>query len=457
MHLNELTSKIQSGAARIGIIGLGYTGLPLSVAFAKKFSVIGYDISEKVVRRLAAGSSHIMDVSDDDLKHCLGTSFHPTSDPNSLAECDFIVICVPTPLTPEKEPDLSYIKHACDDIAKILRKGQFIVLESTTYPGTTDEVVIPILEKKNGLKAGLEFGVAYSPERIDPGNRQYPIEKVPRVVGGIDEKCTEIAAELFRSIIESVVKVRDSRTAEAVKMMENIFRNVNIALVNEMSLIFERMGINVWEVIDAAATKPYGFMPFYPGPGVGGHCIPLDPFYMSYAAKRYGFIPRFIETAGEINEFMKRHVVNLVEDGLKRIEKKMYEATVAVMGLAYKKNIDDSRETPSAKIIEELTNLGANVKVYDPYVKQIETCVGSFFSEPSIEDALRGADCAVFVVDHDVFKETGADRVTGLMNSPLVIDCKNIFNHEVDHIHYLAIGKENTINRGIELNPARRT
>jgi UDP-N-acetyl-D-glucosamine dehydrogenase len=420
---------------------LGYTGLPLAITFAKKFNVVGYDIKEKTVEYLLGGKSHILDVGDSDLKQYLNKSFYPTTNLKDLEECNFIIICVPTPLTAEKEPDLVYIKNACETIARILRlrRGQFVILESTTYPGTTEEVVIPILER-SGLKAGVDFGVAYSPERIDPGNKKYTVEKIPKVVGGIDEECTEIAAELYGRIIEEVVKVNDAKTAEAVKMVENIFRNVNIALVNELSLIFEKMGINTWEVIDAAATKPYGFMPFYPGPGVGGHCIPLDPFYMSYIAKRYGFIPRFIETSGEINEFMKVYVVNLVENGLRKVSKKTRGAKITVMGLAYKKNIDDARESPSIKIIEELVNLGAEIKVYDPYVKSIKTKVGAFYSGKSVVDALRDVDCAVFVVDHDVFREIEMERMKELMGSPVVVDCKNVFKGK-NNIAYLGIGK----------------
>ena len=437
--MKNLLLKIKTKTAKIGIIGLGYTGLPLAIAFAKKFNVVGYDTNEKTVNYLLGGKSHILDVGDGDLKQYLNKSFYPTTDHKDLEECDFIIICVPTPLTEQKEPDLRYIKSACATIADILKKGQFVILESTTYPGTTEEVVIPILEK-SGLKAGVDFGVAYSPERIDPGNKKYTVEKIPKVVGGIDEECTEIAAELYGSIIEKVVKVRDTRTAEAVKIVENIFRNVNIALVNELSLIFEKMGIDTWEVIDVAKTKPYGFMAFYPGPGVGGHCIPLDPFYMAYIAKRYGFIPRFIETSGEINEFMKVHVVNLVEKELKRVGKKVYGAKVAIMGLAYKKNIDDARESPSIKIIEELVNRGAEVRVYDPYVESIETKVGVLHSEKSIEDALRDVDCAVFVVDHDVFMGMKIEQVRELMASPVIVDCKNIFKRTANVV-YLGVGK----------------
>jgi UDP-N-acetyl-D-glucosamine dehydrogenase len=437
--MKELCTKIKNHSINIGIIGMGYVGLPLAIAFAKKFNIVGYDISKKIVDRLSGGKSHILDVPDDNIKNYLNKSFYPTTDYQNLEKCDFIIICVPTPLTEEKEPDLSYIKNACQTISRILRTGQFIILESTTYPGTTDEVVVPILEE-TGLKAREDFGVAFSPERIDPGNKKYTVDKIPKIVGGINEECTEIAAMLYGSIIEKIIKVKDAKTAESVKMLENIFRNVNIALANELCLIFEKMGIDAWEVIDAAATKPYGFMPFYPGPGIGGHCIPLDPFYMSYAAKRYGFIPRFIETSGEINEFMRVHAVNLVEKGLKQVDKKMYGAKVTVMGLAYKKNIDDARESPSKKIIEDLTNRGAKVRVYDPYVKSIKTKAGEFHSEKSIEDGLIGADCALFVVDHNLFRNIKVVHIRELIESPVIIDCKNIFDAE-DGIGYLGIGK----------------
>jgi len=273
IKMKNLLLKIKNKTAKIGIIGLGYTGLPLAMAFAKKFDVVGYDIDKKIINQLLNGKSHVLDVSDKELKKYLDKTFNPTTSCKELGKCDFIIICVPTPLTAEKEPDLRYVKNASKTVAKILRKGHFVILESTTYPGTTEEIVTPIL-KKSGLKVGIDFGIAYSPERIDPGNKSYTVEKIPKIVGGINKECTEIAATLYSSIIKKVVKVRDTRTAEAVKMIENIFRNVNIALVNELSLIFEKMGINIWEVIDAASTKPYGFMAFYPGPGVGGHCIP---------------------------------------------------------------------------------------------------------------------------------------------------------------------------------------
>ncbi len=437
--MQNLLVKITNRSAKIGIIGQGYVGLPLAMAFARKFTVYGYDVCSGTVERLRAGMSHIQDVPDAQLSLYLGQTYFPTSDPEDLHQCDFLIICVPTPLSEDKIPDLSCIKDACSTLKTILHQGQFVILESTTFPGTTDEVVVPILEE-TGLVAGSDFGIAYSPERVDPGNKQYPIDKVPTIVGGISAECTNVAAAFYGSIMDRIVPVRDARTAEAVKMMENIFRNVNIALVNEMALIFERMDIDTWEVIDAAATKPYGFMPFYPGPGIGGHCIPLDPYYMSYRAKKYGFIPRFIETSGEINEFMKMHTVNLIEKGLRQVGKRVYGATVAVMGLAYKKNINDPRESPSIKIVEELANLGARMQVYDPFVPSLATKAGVFTSAESIEVALSGADCAVFLVDHDVFRRLDTGYIGSCMNTPVLVDCKNLFQQK-DGIVYLCIGK----------------
>ncbi len=441
IYMKELIRSIDNGNACVGIIGLGYVGLPLAIEFSKKFNVIGYDVNKSAIDKLLSGRSYIQDISDSLISSQTGTSFHPTSKAEELSKCDFIIICVPTPLTAENEPDLSYIKSACETIVKILRKGQFVILESTTYPGTTEEIVLSILES-SGLNVIEDFGLAYSPERIDPGNPCFNVSNTAKVVGGIDQECTNIASKLYGSIIGQIVAVKDARTAEAVKIVENIFRNVNIALVNELALIFERMNIDTWEVIDAAATKPYGFMPFYPGPGIGGHCIPLDPFYMSYKAKKYGFIPRFIETSGEINNFMRIHAINLIEKGLKQVNKGIYGSNVAIMGLAYKKNITDTRESPSKKIIEELVNLGANVKAYDPHASSIETHYGTFRSEESLESALEKADCAIFVVDHSKFKELNIQDVAKRMESPVIVDCKNIFAN-TDGLIYLGIGKNN--------------
>jgi len=440
-NMKELLSKIENGNAKIGIIGLGYTGLPLAITFAKNFYVIGYDVNEEVINALLTGKSHIKDVKNEELKIYLNETFVPTNKYEELKKCGFIIICVPTPLTEEKEPDLSYVKSACEVILKILRESHFIILESTTYPGTTEEIVVPILER-SGLKAGVDFGVAYSPERIDPGSG-HKVENIPKIVAGVNQVCTDIIAKLYECVINAgVVKVKDCKTAEATKIFENIFRDVNIALVNEFALICERLGIDVWSVIKSASTKPFGFMPFYPGPGVGGHCIPLDPYYMSYKAKKFGFIPRFIELSGEINEFMRIHAVNLIEKGLEEVGKKIYNAEIAIMGLAYKKDIDDTRESPAKKIIEELVNFGAKIKVYDPHANTIETKFGRFVSEKCIEDALSGVDCVVFVADHTEFTNINLEKIQKLMRYPVIIDCRNIFKNDIeDEIIYYGIGK----------------
>lgn len=443
--MEKLLLKTDNFESKIGIIGLGYVGLPLSIAFSKKFNVIGYDLNENTISSLISGISTVQDINNDILCEYVSKTFFPTSNPDELSNCDFLIICVPTPLTNEKEPDLRYIKNACVGISKILRKGQFVILESTTYPGTTDEIVIPLLEK-SGLKAGLDFGVAYSPERVDPGNKQYTIENTPKVVGGINQLCTDIASELYQKIIvDNVVCVKDCKTAEATKIFENIFRNVNIALVNEMALICEKMNIDVWEMIDAAATKPFGFMPFYPGPGIGGHCIPLDPYYMSYQAKKLDIIPRFIETSGEINAFMKIHVVNLIENGLSKLDKKILNSKIALLGFAYKKDIDDVRESPTRKIIEEIVNRNGTVKVYDPYAKELQTNFGEYYSETSVEDAVYDCDCIAIIIDHTEFKNLNFESILNTEKDIIVVDCKNILdaqkiNESNNHINIITLG-----------------
>jgi UDP-N-acetyl-D-glucosamine dehydrogenase len=438
INVEKLINKIKDNSVVIGIMGLGYVGFPLAMAFAKKFNVIGYDVSEKTVTTLKSGKSHIKDVLPDVLNTYLGSSFHPTSNADDLSKCDFFIICVPTPLNSELEPELKYVESATTTISKILRQDQFVVLESTTYPGTTDEVIVPILED-SGLKAGVDFGVAHSPERIDPGNTS-KVEDIPKVIGGINDKCTEIAVMVYGSVLKHIVPVTNARTAEAVKILENTFRCVNIALINEMSLIFDIMGIDTWEIVQAATTKPYGFMSFYPGPGIGGHCIPLDPYYLSYQAKMLGFMPRFIEVAGEVNHYMKIYTLNLARKALSCVGKQIRNANVVVFGLAYKKNINDARESPASYIIESLKKLGANVTVYDPYVSAFNTQFGTLYNQSSIEEALKDADCAIFLVDHDEYKDIDQKTMTTLMKYPIIIDCKNIFNKH-DNIMYYGIGK----------------
>jgi len=421
----ELKDEIKHKKALIGIVGLGYVGLPLAVAFSKKFHVVGYDTNEEKIKLLKEGRSYIEDVSNEDINL---DKLRPTTSLEELQNCDFIIITVPTPLREDKTPDLSCVRSAAKTVGKILKRGHFVILESTTYPGTTEEILLPILEEESGLKVIEDFGVAYSPERVDPGNKKYKIENTPKVVGGLTPEFTEIASMLYGTIIEKIVPVRDCKTAEAVKMVENIFRNVNIALVNELALIFEKMGIDTWEVIEAAKTKPYGFMAFYPGPGVGGHCIPLDPYYLSYRAKQFGVIPRFIETAGEINDYMPIHAVNLVEKCLKKVGKKIRSANIGVLGLAYKANISDTRESPAIKIIEELIERGAIVRVHDPYAKSVKTRFGEFWSE-NINELLKWAEAIIIVTDHDVYKKNLKNL---LLNSghteKVIVDTKNVLN-----------------------------
>ena len=433
---DDLTNKIKNSSAIIGIVGLGYVGLPLAVAFSKKFNVIGYNDTKDKIELLNKGKSYIEDVKDGEINL---KRLQPTTNYHDLKKADFIIIAVPTPLREDKSPDLSYIKQAGEEISKILKKGQFIILKSTTYPGTTEDFLAPILEEKSKLKLVKDFGLAYSPERVDPGNKEYRIENTPNVVGGLTPEFTEIIAMLFEGITGDIIKVKNCKTAEAVKMIENIYRNVNIALVNELALIFEKMDIDIWESIDAAKTKPYGYTPFYPGPGVGGHCIPLDPYYLSYQAKHFGIIPRFIETAGEINDFMPIHALNLAKKGLKKVGKNLRKSKILLLGLAYKANISDTRESPAINVIEELVEKGANFKMYDPLAESIKTRFGCYHSENNLEESLKWADCVIIITDHDEFKEN--IRLLNVLNdkNKVIIDTRNIIglDKEIESLNNL--------------------
>lgn len=420
----KLISKTLDKTAIVGIVGLGYVGLPLAVAFSKVFHVVGYNIDAEMVEQLKQGKSYIEDVEDSEIDLDM---FKPTADPKDLEECDYIFIAVPTPLRKDKSPDLSAVKISGKEIGDILKKEQFIILKSTTYPGTTEEVLIPILEEKSGLKVIDDFGVAYSPERVDPGNSTYNLYNTPSVVGGLTPEFTDICALLCENVSCQVIKVNDCKTAEGVKMIENIFRNVNIALVNELALIFEKMDIDIWESIDAAKTKPYGYMPFYPGPGVGGHCIPLDPYYMAYRAKHFGFIPRFIKTSGEINDYMPIHTVNLANKGLNTIGKHLWGSNILILGLAYKGNISDTRESPAAPIIDELIDRGAKLRVFDPKAESIKTQYGTFYSKKEMVEQLNWADCIILLTDHDEFKENKDILKILEDKNKVIIDTRNIF------------------------------
>lgn len=436
-------SRIKSQKAVIGIVGLGYVGLPLAMEFSKHFKVMGYDVSNEVVQTLAGGKSHIQDIPDAMVKRALKTNFTPIGNPKNLAGADFIIICVPTPLRGDKTPDLSFIESSARMIGKILKSGQFIILESTTYPGTTEGPLRNWLEEGSNLKGGKDFGLAFSPERIDPGNKKYSVGKIPKIVGGLTKDDTEIVSALYETIIEAgIVKVTDARTAEAVKLMENIFRHVNIALVNEMALVMEKMDINVWEVIDAAATKPYGYMAFYPGPGVGGHCIPLDPYYLSFAARKKGIRPQFIELSGDINNFMKVHVINLLEKGLQAEGIKLKNAKIGILGVAYKKDINDTRESPAFDIIHDLVHRGAKVKIYDPYVEFIKTESGNYNSVKDAGEIFKNMDGIIVITNHSEFKALKWGKLAKTMKHKLIIDARNIVPPGNNEYRLIKIGAE---------------
>jgi UDP-N-acetyl-D-glucosamine dehydrogenase len=406
--MEELKRKISDKSAMVGILGLGYVGLPLAVAFAEAgLRVLGFDVQQKRVDMVNGGKSYISDSSDDRLAAVVAKKLlSATTDQSRLGEVDAICICVPTPLTKAKEPDLSYVISESEEIAKRLRRQQLIVLESTTYPGTTREVVLPILEK-SGLKAGEDFYLAFSPERVDPGNQRYNIRNTPKIVGGIEAKSTELGVLLYKHIAETVVPTSCPEVAEMTKVFENVFRSVNIALVNELAQLCERMGISIWEVIAAAATKPFGYMPFYPGPGTGGHCIPLDPYYLANKARELDFHTRFIELAAEVNERMPYHVTSRIMEAMNERGKSLKGARVLVLGAAYKKDSDDLRESPSLKLIGLLRENGAEVSYNDPYLPTIELPWGEMESVALTEESLASADCVVIATDHSYYYNIG--------------------------------------------------
>jgi UDP-N-acetyl-D-glucosamine dehydrogenase len=411
---------IRSRTARIGVIGLGYVGLPLAVEFARAgFDTTGFDVDGSKIDRINAGTSYIPDVPDGDLCAAVKAGkLHATSDMSQLGAMDVIDICVPTPLRKTKDPDLSFVVKAVEAVAVTLRPNQLVILESTTYPGTTDEVVQPMLEA-GGLKADGDFLLAFSPERVDPGNAQFTTRTIPKVVGGIGPKSTEAAALLYGTVVATVVPVSSTRVAEMVKLLENTFRAVNIGLVNEIALMSHKMDIDVWEVIDAAKTKPFGFMPFYPGPGLGGHCIPIDPFYLSWKARQSGFEARFIELAGHVNGSMPEYVVDRIGEALNSVKKPINGSRIHLFGIAYKKDVNDMRESPALDILELLVKRGAVVSYTDPWVPELKDGAHAQRSV-DFETAIgNGYDCVVVTTDHTLFDY---DRIAAL---PLVIDTRN--------------------------------
>ena len=416
----RLLERIQSTEARIGIIGLGYVGLPLAVEFARVgFDVVGFDVDEAKNAQINAGKSYIPDVPESDLADVVRSGkLRATSDMAQLGDMDVVDICVPTPLRKTKDPDLSYVVKAVEAAAKVLRRGQLVILESTTYPGTTDEVVQPMLEA-GGLKAGEDFLLAFSPERVDPGNAQYTTKQIPKVVGGHGAASTHVACALYRRVVTSVVPVSSTRVAEMVKLLENTFRAVNIGLVNEIALMSRKMDIDVWEVIDAAKTKPFGFMPFYPGPGLGGHCIPIDPFYLSWKARQSGFECRFIELAGQVNGSMPEYVVQRVSDALNSVKKPINGSRVHLFGIAYKRDVNDMRESPALDVLELLSRRGAVVSYTDPWVPQLRDGSHQMASVDFDAALAESCDCAVITTDHGSFDYARLARL------PLVVDTRN--------------------------------
>ncbi len=418
--LGTLLDRIAARQARIGIIGLGYVGLPLAVEFARQgFEVTGFDVDPSKSAQINAGKSYIPDVPEADLAAAVRAGkLTATTDMGLLGAMDAIDICVPTPLRKTKDPDLSHIVKAVDAVAATLKRGQLIILESTTYPGTTNEVVQPMLEA-NGLRAETDFFLAFSPERVDPGNPQFHTKNIPKIVGGHGEASTQAACALYATSVDRVVPVSSTRVAEMVKLLENTFRAVNIGLVNEIALMCHKMDINVWEVIDAAKTKPFGFMAFYPGPGLGGHCIPIDPFYLSWKAKQSGFEARFIELAGQVNGAMPEYVVQRITDALNSVKKAINGSRVHLFGVAYKRDVNDMRESPALDIMQLLNQRGAITSYTDPYVPTLSHG-GHAGESVDFDQALAASfDCAVVATDHSVFDYAAIGRL------PLVVDTRN--------------------------------
>jgi UDP-N-acetyl-D-glucosamine dehydrogenase len=429
--MQQLIDRIRRREARCGIIGLGYVGLPLALEFARAgLRTVGIDVDRSKVDAINAGRSYIVDVHDAEVAEQVQAGrFRATADFAVIAELDTVNICVPTPLRKTKDPDLTYVVSAVNEIRGHLRQGQLVILESTTYPGTTDEVVLPALES-TGLQVGRDFALAFSPERIDPGNQKYNTRNIPKVVGGVTPVCTEVARTLYEQSVDTVVAVSSPRVAEMVKLLENTFRSVNIGLVNEMALMSHALGIDVWEVIDAAKTKPFGFMAFYPGPGLGGHCIPIDPFYLSWKAKNHGFEPRFIELAGHINEGMPRFVVEKVTDALNRHAKAVRGSRIHVLGVAYKAGVNDIRESPALTVMKLLQEKGAVLSYSDPYIPAIREEGLALDSLPLTNGYLADADCAVILTDHREF-----DYPAVVRGAPLVVDTRNALRGVAgDHI-----------------------
>ena len=422
---SSLSASIVNQSAIVGVIGLGYVGLPLIQAFVESgFKAIGFDVDESKIQQLMSGRSYIGHIDDAWIGDCVGDGrFQPTADMERLAEVDVVLICVPTPLNESRDPDLRYVESTARQIGAHLRSGQLIVLESTTYPGTTRDIVLPILSS-SGLKLGKDFFLAYSPEREDPGNPDYSASRIPKVIGGIDQESLQLAEALYSHAVVNTVRVSSCEIAEACKIVENTYRSVNIAMVNELKVLFARLDIDIWEVIDAAKTKPFGFQPFYPGPGLGGHCIPIDPFYLSWVARKHGMSTRFIELAGEVNASMPKYVVDQVIEGLNETGQAMNGSHIGILGVAYKRDIDDPRESPAFKIIELMSMKGAIVSYNDPYIPDLPDMrhykVPRMTSQEVTSEYLCAQDCVLIVTDHSCY-----DYSFIVKHARLVVDTRN--------------------------------
>lgn len=418
-----IMGKIEDGSVKVGIIGLGYVGLPLAVSFARKgVEVLGFEKSERKAAAVKAGQNYIGDVKDEELAAAVaGGKLAATTDFSRIGECDAVIICVPTPLDKFKKPDMSYIAASCEDIGRHMKKGTFVSLESTTYPTTTEDFMKPIIERASGMREGNDFWLCFSPERVDPGNKDYKTENTPKVVGGLGEEAQKIALALYGKAIQQLYPVSSPRAAEMVKILENTYRLVNISLINELALLSGKMNINIWEVIEAAKSKPYGFQAFYPGPGIGGHCIPLDPFYLEYIAKGFNFDLTMINTAGNINNLMPYRMMNKIAFALNRHGKAMNGSTILFLGVAYKPDIDDARESPALLVMEQVAHKGAKVLYHDPYIPEVADEHGRVWKGVELTDELLArADCVVFTTNHASFD---VDRI--VEKARLVVDTRN--------------------------------
>ena len=428
----KLIQKLNSRSAVIGILGLGYVGLPLMRRFVEVgFRVLGFDIDKKKVDLLTLGQSYIGHIADTVIAEARARGFEATTDFARSAEADALIICVPTPLNPYREPDLSFVINTIESVAPYLRKGQVVSLESTTYPGTTDEELKPRIERR-GLKVGEDVFLIFSPEREDPANPNFTTRTIPKVCGGVTPACLEVGKALYGQVIDRVVPVSSARAAEMTKLLENIHRAVNIGLVNELKMLCDRMGLDIHEIIRAAATKPFGFVPYYPGPGLGGHCIPIDPFYLTWKAREYGFHTRFIELAGEINSAMPHWVVHKVMDALNERGKALKGANILVLGLAYKKNVDDTRESPAVEILEMLHEKGAQIEYSDPYVPVFPRLRKAWFDLRSVDltpENIRRFDCIVIATNHDKFDYTVLQK-----NAQLIVDTRGVYTERYPNV-----------------------